>query len=68
MRGLIVSCMCFIFVLGGMTFAADKTVTLQNGLENYSGCDDSYVYNMSNQNNGTKNTINIEYEYIPPSS
>ena len=63
MKGLIVSCLCFIFVLGVMTFAEDKTITLQNGLENYSGCDDSYVYNKSSQGNGTKTTMSLQYRY-----
>jgi hypothetical protein len=40
----------------------DITIVLQNGLNEYSGCTDSYISNTSSSNNGTKTELDLLYE------
>ena len=54
-------------IITGVTFlfADEVTKILQNGLEGYDGCNDSYLYNQidspdyQNENHGAENTLRL---------
>ena len=50
-------CSGFLFA----AFAGEVTVTLQNGLNSYDGCEDSYIYSQSTSSNyGDETTMDLE--------
>lgn len=38
------------------------TVIFQNGVEDYSGCEDATISSQSNQNQGSSEKLNVKYE------
>lgn len=44
------------------TFAADSTVTLQNGLNGYTGCEDAWIGKGWTQNTSNDDTLVMEFE------
>ena len=55
MKGLKLLCFCCIFAFVVVAFA-DVTVTLQNGLNGYDGCEDAWVYGAYYNRNNEKST------------
>lgn len=43
-------------------FAEDVTITLQNGLNSYTGCEDAWIADWYAQNTGTDDTLAMEFE------
>lgn len=56
MKGLKLSCLCCIFTFVVVAFADEITVTLQNGLNSYDGCEDAWVYGAYFNYNNERNT------------
>ena len=68
MKGLkIISCL-MVVALVQITFADRDTVitdTLQQGLNQYMGCQDAYIYrNSSSSNYGDKPTVDMIYQVV----
>jgi hypothetical protein len=51
MKGFGVLPVILLFLFFSMSFSEEVTVTLQNGLNNYDGCEDSWVFGAYYNNN-----------------
>ena len=61
MKGFKLSCLCCIFTFVVVAFAGEVTDTLQNGLNSYDGCEDSYIYSQSTSSNyGDETTMDLQ--------
>lgn len=62
MKELKILSFCCIFALLQMAFADEVTVTLQEGLNGYSGCEDAYIADWSSTNSGNATELYAEWE------
>ena len=62
MRGLkfLLLFLCLVFLQN--VFAEDVTLTLQNGTGSYTGCEDAWIADWSDQNAGSDDTLAMEFE------
>ncbi|MFC1499251.1 hypothetical protein ACFLS1_12390 [Verrucomicrobiota bacterium] len=60
-KAVIVICFCLIILLTAIWGQAD-TITLQHGVNGYSGCIDTYVASKENNNYGETPSLLFEYE------